>query len=506
MATAGGQVGAAAFGGGERGGTYRRHRPEQTLLYQVVARHYPAFVELMEAEERPLPGFVRREFEAYLKCGRLEHGFLRVRCEACQAEKLVAFSCKRRGWCPSCGARRMADTAALLVDEVLPEVPIRQWVLSVPFPLRFLFAREPAAMGAVLRLVVRAIESWLIGRCGHTRANAQGGAVTLVQRFGSALNMNIHFHMLLLDGVYAADRQGRPRFVSVPSPTPVELTALLERIVARVGHHLERRGLLERAEEQAWLSGEEGEAGPLDGLLGASITYRIAVGPQRGEKAFMLRTLPPADEESVAGDRVARVAGFSLHAGIAARADQRTKVERLCRYIARPAVAEPRLSLTERGEVRYTLKTPYRDGTTHVVFEPLDFLARLAALVPRPRVNLTRFHGVLAPNARWRGAVTPSGRGRGGRAGGRGAGVGAEGDVTGPAKRQAMTWAQRLKRVFRIEIERCGRCGGQMKVIAAIEDPAVVERILRHVGQLEEGSAELRMEVRASGSPQRSPA
>jgi hypothetical protein len=81
-------------------------------------------------------------------------------------------------------------------------------------------------------------------------------------------------------------------------------------------------------------------------LLGASITYRIAVGAQRGEKAFMLRTLPPTDEESVAGDRVARVAGFSLHAGIAARADQRTKVERLCRYIARPAVAEPRLSLT----------------------------------------------------------------------------------------------------------------------------------------------------------------
>jgi hypothetical protein len=137
--------------------------------------------------------------------------------------------------------------------------------------------------------------------------------------------------------------------------------------------------------------------------------------------------------------------------------------------------------------VRYTLKTPYRDGTTHVVFEPLDFLARLAALVPRPRVNLTRFHGVLAPNAKWRGAVTPSGRGRGGRAGGRAAGVGAEGEAPGPAKRQAMTWAQRLKRVFRIEIERCARCGGPMKVIAAIEDPAVVERILRHVGESEAG-------------------
>jgi ribosomal protein S27E len=73
---------------------------------------------------------VQEEFAAYLKCGRLEHGFLRVRCEDCHAEKLVAFSCKRRGFCPSCGARRMTDTAALLADEVLPQKPLRQWVLS----------------------------------------------------------------------------------------------------------------------------------------------------------------------------------------------------------------------------------------------------------------------------------------------------------------------------------------------------------------------------------------
>jgi len=486
MAGAGGPVGGAALGGA---GGYRRHRPDETLLYLVVSQHYPAFVEQMAADGRPLPGFVRREFEAYLKCGRLEHGFLRVRCETCRAEKLVAFSCKRRGWCPSCGARRMVDTAALLVDEVLPEVPIRQWVLSVPFPLRFLFAREPAAMGSVLRLVVRAIESWLIGRSGQRRVNARGGAVTLVQRFGSALNLNIHYHILALDGVYAADRQGRPRFVSVPAPTSVELNQLLEQIVQRVGRHLERRGLLERDEEQAWLSEAAGEPAPLDGLLGASITYRIAVGPQRGERAFLLRTLPPADEDSATSDKVARMAGFSLHAGIAARADQRRKVERLCRYIARPAVAEPRLSLTERGEVCYTLKTPYRNGTTHVVFEPLDFIARLAALVPRPRVNLTRFHGVLAPNAKWRGAVTPSGRGRGARAGAHGTGGQAEEGAAERGNRQAMSWAQRLKRMFRIEIERCGRCGGRMKVIAAIEDPAVIERILGHLGELDEGSA-----------------
>ena len=105
---------------------YARHRPEATLLYQLVEQHYPAFRELRSEAGRPLPEHVQEEFEAYLKCGRLEEGFLRVRCEHCHAEKLVAFSCKKRGLCPSCGGRRMAETAALLADEVLPERPLRQ--------------------------------------------------------------------------------------------------------------------------------------------------------------------------------------------------------------------------------------------------------------------------------------------------------------------------------------------------------------------------------------------
>jgi ribosomal protein S27E len=144
---------------------------------------------------------VQREFEDYLKCGRLEHGFLRVRCMDCRAERLVAFSCKRRGFCPSCGARRMAEGAALLVDEVLPREPLRPWVLSVPFALRYLFAVNPAVMGQVLGIVTRAIASHLISAAGYHHDTAQTGAVTLIQRFGSALNLNIHFHMLFLDGV-----------------------------------------------------------------------------------------------------------------------------------------------------------------------------------------------------------------------------------------------------------------------------------------------------------------
>ena len=97
--------------------------------------------------------------------------------------------------------------------------------------------------------------------------------------------------------------------------------------------------------------------------------------------------------------QAAKEYGFSLHAGVAAQAWERAKLERLCRYITRPAISERRLSLTQSGNIRYQLKTPYSDGTTHAIFEPLDFLAKLAALVPKPRVNLTRFHGVFAPKA-----------------------------------------------------------------------------------------------------------
>ena len=148
----------------------------------------------------------------------------------------------------------------------------------------------------------------------------------------------------------------------------------------------------------------------LQALLGHSITYRIAVGPNEGRKAFTLQTLASALETPAGEQRLAKHSGFSLHAGVAAAAHQRDKVERLCRYIARPPVATTRLALTAQGQVRYTLKTPYRDGTTHVMFEPLDFIARLAALVPKPRVHLTRYQGVFAPHSALRAQVTPAGR------------------------------------------------------------------------------------------------
>jgi len=371
----------------------------------------------------------------------------------------------------------MVESAALLVDEVLPRKPIRQWVLTVPFPLRFLFAAYPDLMGNVLGIVTRTLSTNLAHQARFRKKDAFTGAVTLIQRFGSALNLNIHFHMLFLDGVYIRDDAGKFAFHYNKAPTVEQLTEVLHTISQRVASFLERRGLLERDEDNSYLTLEGLDEDPMQDIHSHSVTYRVAMGPQRGRKVFTLQTIPPKPDLPPGSDRVAKLAGFSLHAGVAAKAHQRKKIERLCRYIARPAVSEKRLSLTGTGKIRYELKTPYRNGTTHVIFEPVDFVARLAALVRKPRVNLTRFHGVFAPNSKHRIHVALAKRGKGRKEMERPAW-----DERTPLERHAaMTWMQRLKRVFNIDIEICEKCKGPVKIIACVEDPVAIEKILRHL-------------------------
>jgi hypothetical protein len=296
--------------------------------------------------------------------------------------------------------------------------------------------------------------------------------VTLIQRFGSALNLNVHLHMLFLDGVYVvSESDAAPVFRRVPAPTTTQLQAVLQRLSQRIGRYLERQSLLVRDTEHDYLQLDalDEESACMDRLRGHSITYRIAMGRHAGKKAFTLQTLPTTDAHGE--ERLAKANGFSLHAGVWAGANDRAKLERICRYIARPAVCNERIAVTECGHVRYTLKTPYRDGTTHVFFNPLDFIARLAALVPKPRVNLTRFHGVFAPNSKLRSKVTLSGRGK----------RPPQAPPTSAERHHSMNWAQRLKRVFQVDISQCEQCGGKVKIIASIEDPATIRRILEHL-------------------------
>jgi len=235
------------------GHRYRRHEPEKTALYPIVEQHLSTLTGELTLNHASLPAFVGEEFRKYLRCGRLEHGFLRVKCDGCRHEHLVAFSCKGRGFCPSCGARRMIETSAHLVDHVIPDVPVRQWVLSFPWPLRLLFASRPDALSRCLAVVTRAIETDLIQRAGLTRASrARTGVVTLIQRFGSALNLNVHLHMIILDGVYTMEHN-QPRFHRVNAPDRQNLDKLLNRIIARVMRRLIRDGLLIQDHEQPWL-------------------------------------------------------------------------------------------------------------------------------------------------------------------------------------------------------------------------------------------------------------
>ena len=294
--------------------------------------------------------------------------------------------------------------------------------------------------------------------------------------------------MLWLDGVYQQNieqPQRKPRLHRARAPTSAQLTQLADTIAHRVCRHLARKGWLEGEDESAFLSDSAGCDDGLDGLRMSSITYRIATGKHAGRKVATLQTLP-ADADPLEGD-VGKVGGFSLHAGVAAQAHESQKLERLCRYIARPAVSEKRLSISPQGRVRYQLKTPWRNGTTHVEFEPIEFIAKLAALVPPPRAHLTRFHGVFAPNANLRAQLTPSGRGKrpATDTAPEQADVNANTDHRSTdERRRSMTWAQRLKRVFTIDVTTCVHCGGAVRIVASIEEPAAIGAILAHFAKL----------------------
>ena len=186
--------------------TYRPRRPTTTPLYPVVQHHLETFLA-RAAEADPLgngvPWWVEKDFRAYLRCGTLAHGFARARCEDCGHERLIPFSCKGRGICPSCNTRRMAELAAHLADHVLPHLPARQWVLSLPKRLRPFLHHDPDTAGAVLRIFLRAIRTTLRRASSGAPADAQLGAVSFLHRFGSSLNPHLHFHLVVLDGVFS---------------------------------------------------------------------------------------------------------------------------------------------------------------------------------------------------------------------------------------------------------------------------------------------------------------
>ena len=284
----------------------------------------------------------------------------------------------------------------------------------------------------------------------------------------------------MLDGVYRRGTDGAPEFVEVPAPTDEALHAVLHKIITRTMKLLTRRGVLVEEQGSTYMADNDSdsdEARTLRPLQAAACIYRIAFGPRAGQKVLTLQGAMPRQtdfKQTLCAD----MQGFSLHVAVRCEADDRQALEQLCRYITRPALANERVQTNAAGQVVLRLKTPWRDGTTHLVMSPLEFMQRLAALVPRPRLHLIRFHGVLAPNAKLRALVVPQE-------------PEAPAQAAPPAECEAicahhrptrMNWARMLKRVFEIDLEHCPNCGGELKIIAAILEQPVIEKILTHLG------------------------
>src|SRR5262245_59209333 len=236
--------------------------PSNTVLYHVVANHLETFLDSLTTipYTRGLPAYVQRELYDYLQCGILAHGFLRLGCDTCHKELLIPFSCKRRGFCPSCAGRRMAQTAAHLVERVIPWVPIRQRVVSVPVPLRYWMAASQELTAKVHTIIRTTIGQYYVNKVvlrGFERGNIQPGSVTFIQRLGSALNLNLHFHCVFLEGVYLdrADQGRTPRFVTGEAPTDTDIAAVVQTISRRVIRTLHRLGYLEAGMDAAAATG-----------------------------------------------------------------------------------------------------------------------------------------------------------------------------------------------------------------------------------------------------------
>ncbi|MBT4099619.1 MAG: hypothetical protein HOE86_18350, partial [Gemmatimonadetes bacterium] len=258
-------------------------------------------------------------------------------------------------------------------------------------------------------------------------------------------------------------------FVPAPPLTDDDVRAIVETTAQRVVRLCQRRGLFdEGATDPLW------EQEPLLAQISAaSVQGMVATGDRAGRKVRRRLTDPEDGVRSGALCYASR--GFSLHAATRIEATDRRRLERLCRYVIRPPVANGRLRFVDETTLAFSLKTPWADGTCQILLSPQELLEKLAALVPPPRLNLVRYHGVLAPACPDRAQIVP----------GRSTLTQTEGCEHGaaPTRRDhRVSWAKLLARVFQYDVTVCPSCAGHMKIIAALTAPSAVEAFLNAVG------------------------
>ena len=432
-----------------------RHKPEDSVLYRVVQGHLAEFLRrAREFDGVGMPYFVEQAFQAFLTCGLMEFGFARVVC-ACGHEEAVAFSCKKRGVCPLCMGRMMADRSAHLVDNVLPTAPIRQWVVGFPFAVQRALAFRPKALADAERMIQRHLLAFMAQRAG-----GKSGGLFVRHRMGSSLNVAPHGHILLLDGAYQGE--DAPVFKAAPPLRQEELDALCLKMAASLRRVLKKHKLHDDA-----------TAAQPDALAAAT-----AAGMERGAREKSGPALSLVDEDEVENPRarlVANAGGLNVYASPIVGGKDREGLERLVSYLLRPPFATSRFFLRDDGLVGYRMKKADRKGNTVLVMDPVQLLGRLAALIPAPRRQTHRLFGVLGAASKIRSQIVP-------KATHRKPAKASVNDDDPPAYKQVIDWAELLQRTFLIDPLCCPRCSGRMRVVAVIRDTFQARRFAAHVG------------------------
>ena len=380
-----------------------------------------------------------------------------------------------------CGGRRMAERAAHLVDRVIPHVATRQWVLTVPWKRRWLLARHAQLADGVLRIALRCIERWYRKATG--RKHGKSGAVTAIQRFGSALNLNLHFHVVHMDGVFDRGKDDALHFFQA-TPSTEDVERLVEEIAGSCESWLAKQGYAGDDEDNT-----EDDEDAQGVLQMASLNGVVALGERAGKRVRKVITL--GGKEFALGPRCSSFDGYNIHANVALAAHDRAGLERLCRYILRPPLAAGRIERLPDGRVRVGMKRTWSDGTSAIELSCLELTEKLAAIVPPFRANQVLYAGVLAGNAAWRAEVVPKVP----------SSTEAEREarvslrlVKRDAKRgrnklpddAPLGWAELLKRVFSVDGWQCPDCGKPMRLRTVVEGtPAaltITTSLLRSTG------------------------
>ena len=459
--------------------TYMRRRPELTPCYSIIQNNLNTFISDRNREGRPLPNYVIKEFEAFLECGIPAYGCLRLACRSCLKEQIVAFSCKKRGFCPSCCAKRQVEAATHLVDHVLPMAPYRQFVVTFPIPMRYWLHSNKVLFAKVYRIIIKEIHDYY-----KIKATASGikdprpGAISFTQLAGSALNLNPHLHILFCDGVFAGGSETF-RFRNLEAITDKEVEKLLTDISSKVVKLLKKQGYLNHDGEMVNHPLSDSIFQDHESLAMAtssSIVGRIAFGPNAGKKVTRIGSGFGYYEEIplAKGHRCFSVNGFSLHANTATNTLARDRLRKLVEYISRGPLSNERLEITKSGQVKLKLKTAYSDGTSHLLFTPGEFIEKLSAIIPPPKSHLVKWSGVFAPNSPCRKKVVLKPEEKKGRS--------PKSSCTEDIPLKNSSWSKMLAKVFRIDVTKCQHCKGDMAIIAAITNRSEVARYLKHLG------------------------